>query len=303
MVSDISSEGKGIRIPVQDRDPVKGKFRIEDSGRLIFGYFLRMSLFLLGPMFVVFFLLGTMFAMGGSCVDRAVLGLGMALSPIVMLFLPIFVPVILYFWFHVLGKSHITISEKAMEIYFRGYKSEWVKNRIELSNIMSVEPISPEALDDNRKRSRMYRWKILPRPKKLENGFYHIFSDPEKLVCIRFYAPVTAYNFYKHSLDAKQEGPLTVPRLERYDGALIADASDRYLGMRTKYGRDMGPAIRQFMYNEIFVDIKNKERQSFIDMLREAIRNNPPPLPREAPSYGNRPSSFSDSYSSKLPGW
>ncbi len=305
MYAESRQDGKesGIRIEVKDQDPVRGKFTIEDGCSLMFGYYLRSFLIFLLPMFVVLFLLGSMMETNGNLLEKATLGFAFMVSMMVFILLPIFLPVILFLWFHIWRKSHVTITERAMEIYFRGYKSEWVNNRIELSNIASVEPISQDVLDRNRERSLLYRWRIMPRPKKIDNGFYHVISKPKNLIHIRVHSPVTAYNFYKHSFDGRQMGPMQVPRLEKYDGTLIADASERHIGMGTRHGRDNGPAIIQYTYDGIYLDIKKKERAKFIQALKEAIKNCPPPQPREAPTYEDTPSSFSDSYSRKLQGW
>ena len=293
-------EESGIRIAVKDRDPVRGKFAIEDGCSLMFGYYLRFFMIFLLPMFVFLFLLGAMMETDGNLLEKAALGFAFVVSMVVFILLPIFLPVILFLWFHIWRKSHVTITERGLEIYFRGYRSEWVNNRIELSNIASVEPVSKDVLDRNRERSPLYRWKIMPRPKKIDSGFYHVISKPKNLIHIRVHSPVTAYNFHKHSFDGRQPGPMQVPRLEKYDGTLIADASDRHIGMGTRHGRDNGPAIIQYTYDGIYLDIKKRERTNFIQTLNEAIENCPPPLPREAPEYENTPPSFSGSYSRKL---
>ena len=269
-----------IGISVRPDENLLGKFRIEDGAILTFEYMLRIAGLIIVPFFLILFFLGYFMESGADLSQRLFFGTMMALTLITFLSLLILLPVILYYWFHYWRKGFVTLTDRSLSIYLPALKEEWVKNRVMLENIKSARMLTDGEVKVVKSNTIWHRIKLLPRPKHLVNGFYHQASRPKGLIRIELYQQTPVYNFYKHSLETRQAGPIKVPRLVREDSTLICDASDRYIGYYYSNGvrrQRNGPAIRGYIVNRFYIKLRRRGREKFLTMLNELIRNNKAP--------------------------
>ena len=174
------------------------------------------------------------------------------------------------FYMDIRRTSRVLLYEDVLVVHLTGYLDEYVTAYIPTNNIVSVGPITRDHLDWFKGRDLLYRFKLRSRPRKPVNGYYHIFSKPDKLIKIRLRHMYRGYNFHPHSLSGAA-GDITEIGVMIYgSGQVASKTSGKNFHHKVRY-RSSGPAVIKVEMNEILIDIRKEDRRRFYEDVKGVL--------------------------------